>query len=517
MNAEYNQAQAEYQTRLALLERNKALILQSLFLSALSEEQTKKGRPEVGQLLALAALPRHVGDPNERPFVAEAEAALYLAMDRLLQPKPLKRLIGHKNRVVYAAFSPDGKTLATSSWDKTIRLWNASTGTSQEVLRGHSHIVDRVYFSEDLRYLVSYAEDFSARVWDLSTGSAVARLTGHKDDLTHVALTKDASLILTTSLDKTARLYRGPSGELLAVLPHDSEVLYGVITPDGRYAATATRSGTLTLWDLLDPSSPKPLRINVHAQPITALSLPPNQQGVLTLSVDGTAAYYSWEGQLLARLTGARHALQAAAFAPASDRVVIAAADSLLRLYEIPSGKLLATFSHKGHKGIPYAVTFSPSGLHILSIGTDQKAILWNAHTYQRLAEYPFPPHIAFWPAFSPDGKLLAVPGPKNTIDLYQVLPNEQALIDLAYEKKRRDLTPEEMRRFFLDDPRIQAELPQRPRLPRARIHKVQKGETLYSIARQYNVMVEQLRELNRLSSDDIREGDSLIITYTEP
>jgi LysM repeat protein len=59
--------------------------------------------------------------------------------------------------------------------------------------------------------------------------------------------------------------------------------------------------------------------------------------------------------------------------------------------------------------------------------------------------------------------------------------------------------------------------MPQRPKLPRARIHKVQKGETLQSIARQYGIMIEQLRELNRLSSDDIREGDSLIITYTEP
>jgi WD40 repeat protein len=165
--------------------------------------------------------PRHIDDPTERPFVAEAEAALYFALDRLLQPKPLKRLVGHKNRVVYAAFSPDGQTLATSSWDKTIRIWSPITGSSKEVLRGHSHIVDRVYFSEDLRYLVSYAEDFSARIWDLSTGTAVARLSGHKDNLTHVALTKDASLILTTSLDKTARLYRGPSGELLTVLSHD--------------------------------------------------------------------------------------------------------------------------------------------------------------------------------------------------------------------------------------------------------------------------------------------------------
>ncbi|MCS7189264.1 MAG: hypothetical protein RMJ66_05690, partial [Bacteroidia bacterium] len=241
INAEYNQAKAEYQTEMALRQRNRALILQSLFLAALSEEQTRRGKAEIAARLAMEALPRQIGSPTERPYVEEAEAALYYALHAYLYPQPPKRLVGHKNRVIYATFSPDGKQLATASWDKTIRIWNVASGTSKEVLRGHTHIVEKVYFSQDLQYLVSLAEDFSARIWDLKQGISVARLWGHKDNLTHVALSSDASVILTTSLDKTARVWRGPSGEPLRVFSFASEALYGALTKDGKKAAVGTR------------------------------------------------------------------------------------------------------------------------------------------------------------------------------------------------------------------------------------------------------------------------------------
>jgi WD40 repeat protein len=511
INAEYNQNQAEYQTRLALHQRNKALVLQSLFLAALSEEQTRKGKPEVAARLAMEALPRHIGAPDERPYVEEAEAALYYALHAYLYPKPPRQFIGHKNRVVYATFSPDGKRLATASWDKTIRIWDVENGTSREVLRGHTHIVEKVFFSQDLRYLVSLSEDFSARIWDLERGVSTAQLWGHKDDLTHIAISSDAGVILTTSLDKTARLWKGPTGEALKYLAVESEALSGTLSRDGRKAAVGTRTGALYIWPT---GEGKPLQIRAHEGPITQILLSPDEAYLLCLSEDGSASVWSWEGQAIVRLKGHTGSLKAASFSPDGKRVVTAAADSTLRVWEIPSGHLLHTL--KGHKGVPYAVQWSPSGLHILSIATDQTARLWSGRTYLRLAEYPFPLYIHFKPAFSPDGQLLVVPGPRGSVHLYPLLPDEQALIDQAHQKSIRELTPEERRHFFLEDPRLNRELPQRTKVPRARIHTVQVGETLAKIASEYKVSLDQLRKLNRLTSDEIRAGDSLIITYEE-
>ncbi|MEN3040676.1 MAG: LysM peptidoglycan-binding domain-containing protein [Bacteroidia bacterium] len=511
INAEYDRSQAEYQTQVALRQRNRALILQSLFLAELSREQTRQGKAEIATRLAMEALPKKIGDPNDRPYVEEAEAALYYALHAFLYPKAPYQLTGHKNRVIYATFSPDGSKLATASWDKTIRIWDIQSKSSREVLRGHTHIVEKVFFSQDLRYLVSFSEDFSARVWDLYKGQTIARLWGHKDNLTHVSLSADASLILTTSLDKTARLWKGMSGENIHTFTLDSEVLYGVLTRDGTRAAIGTQLGSLYLWT---SSSNQPLRLQAHNGPITCIVLSPDEQYIVTLSEDGTAALWTWDLKLLARLKGHTGALKAASFSPDGKKVVTSASDSTLRIWEIPSGRLLHTLA--GHRGIPYAVQWSPTGLHILSIATDQTAILWSGRTFLRLTEYTFPPHIYFRPAFSPDGKLLAVPGPKGTVLLYPLLPDYQSLIEYSYAKKPRELTPAERRQFFIEDPRVIAELPPKKKLPKARIHEVQPGETLNSIATKYGVTVEQLRMLNRLSSDTIRPGDSLIITYEE-
>ncbi|MCS6789366.1 MAG: LysM peptidoglycan-binding domain-containing protein [Bacteroidia bacterium] len=512
INAEYERNQAEYQTALALQQRNKALVLQSLFLASLSEDQTRKGHPEIGVRLALEALPRQIGAPGERPYVPEAEAALYFALHAHLYPKPPRKLIGHKNRVIYAVFSPDGSKLATASWDKTIRIWNPTTGASQEVLRGHTHIVEKVYFTQDLKYLASLSEDFSVRLWDLRSGVSVAQLVGHQDNLTHIALSADGSIILTTSLDRTCKLWNGLAGELIHSLSLDEEVLWGVLTQDGRKAAVATRGGLLYLWSWKEGASPK--RLSAHVGAITQLLLSPDERYILALSEDGTSSLWNWEGKLITRLKGHNAPVKAAAFHPSGNRLITAGADSMLYLWKLPEG--IRTHTLPGHKGIPYAIQWSPTGEHILSIATDQKAILWSGSSFLRLTEYSFPLHIQFRPAFHPEGTYLAVPGEKGTVLLYPLLPKAQQLINLAQEKNIPDLNSAQRRKFFLEDPRISEEVIAKRKVPRARLHIVRPGETLSDIAAQYKVSTDQLRQLNRLENDNIRAGDSIIITYYE-
>jgi WD40 repeat protein len=120
------------------------------------------------------------------------------------QPLILKN---HGKRVTALAFSPDGRTLASASYDESIKLWEVATGQERITLQGHTHQVNAVAFAPNGRFLASVSHDRTVRLWDAATGLEQARYSGHTGAVTCVAFAPDGQWLASGGYDKTVRLW----------------------------------------------------------------------------------------------------------------------------------------------------------------------------------------------------------------------------------------------------------------------------------------------------------------------
>jgi len=154
----------------------------------------------------------------------------------------------HEDQIYAIAVNPVKKQIATSSADRTIKIWNTNTYVEQSVI--FTDETETLQFSPDGIWLATGGYDNIVRLWDAETGKLKHAFAGHTDYVGCLSFSPDGQFLASASGDKTIRIWNIKDLKLHAVLKgHTSEIEEVEFSPNGKYLMT-TGLKTIYLWNV---------------------------------------------------------------------------------------------------------------------------------------------------------------------------------------------------------------------------------------------------------------------------
>ena len=359
----------------------------------------------------------------------------------------LTLLTGHTAQVQRLAFSPDGKTLASTGNDRTLRLWNTQTGEQLTVISERRNLPWSLAFSPDGTTIVSGCQTGIIQAWRVATGNRLITLRGHTDSVEAVAFSPDGKILASASEDTSIqfpnpnnaapqesyhqdisiRLWDISAGKHLSALRgHKKPVKVLAFSPDGKTLASAGMGGTVRLWNpdtgeqvrslvqlgLADTDQEFPAFTKQTAW-IDALAFSPDGSTLASGDHHGTVRLWRVDdSKLLSTIKAHTYLIKAVAFSQDKPIFMSVNREGILHSWNASTGAQLATLTLNGHVGPGFTLGFSADRTVLTSVGwgsQDNTVQFWDISGNREFTPIVLPQSGAVnTHVFSPDGKILA-------------------------------------------------------------------------------------------------------------
>ncbi|HEX9132641.1 MAG TPA: serine/threonine-protein kinase [Ktedonobacteraceae bacterium] len=299
---------------------------------------------------------------------------------------------GHLSAVATVAWSPDGKRIASGSWDQTVQVWDPNNGAHLFVYRGHTTNVNAVAWSPartGQRIASASGNSFFkgehvVQVWDAATNAHPLTYQGHTQPVHTVAWSPGGTHIASGGEDKTVQVWdAGDGNPIFSYSRHTGLVSSVAWSPDGTRIASASNDTTVQVWNARTAAL---IFSFSHTSTVNAVAWSPDGTRIASASgnlfLGGEHSVQVWDaitGVHILTYKGHTTQVSTVAWSPDGKHIASASAgpEKNVQIWDATSGTTIYTY--RGHTLGVNDVAWSPDGQFIASASNDGTVRVWQA------------------------------------------------------------------------------------------------------------------------------------------